>query len=153
MLLSGESNSNELGLEPAPKTNFGCAWVGEACTLSMRVVFADDSDVRELGGDVGAIGARPDTSAISRRGRSQRRAFDYVTNTSQPIGRVSAPAGLTDKSFLFYGSGSGWGNISSTSRVAYSLLEFQPDRLHASRPLSTFTVISNPNFSPSSLFR
>jgi len=60
----------------------------------MRVVFVDDSDVRELGGDVGAIGARPDTSAISRHGsRRGQGTSDYVTKQLSD----AAPAVLTDK--------------------------------------------------------
>lgn len=44
-------------------------------------VFGDDSGVRELEGDVCAIGARPDASAIAQRGRSRQRHSDYVTRT------------------------------------------------------------------------
>ena len=65
------------------------------------------------------------------------------------------PTGFPE-SFLFDGSGFGGGNISSTSLVIWrSLLRrtFQPDRLHLSLPISIFTVISNPNFSPSSFVR
>ena len=50
----------------------------------MRVVLVDDSDGRELGGDVGAIGARPDASAISRHGGSRQEHSDYVTDSPQP---------------------------------------------------------------------
>lgn len=56
--------------------------MGGVCTFSRRVVFADGSDIRELGGDIGAIGARPDASAIAQRGkyadRNRRLSRDYV---------------------------------------------------------------------------
>ena len=35
----------------------------------MRDVFADGSEVRELGGDIGAMGARPDASVITQRSK------------------------------------------------------------------------------------
>ena len=52
------------------------------CTLSMIVVLADGSDVLELGGDAGAMGARPDASAIAQHatvssGRSKRGLAGY----------------------------------------------------------------------------
>ena len=41
--------------------------MSEVCAFSIRVIVEDGSDVRELGGEVGAIGAIPDASAIGVR--------------------------------------------------------------------------------------
>lgn len=61
---SGGSKSNEL--EPAPKINVGGAGADMVCTISVIVVLADVSGVREVGGDAGAMEARPDASAIAQ---------------------------------------------------------------------------------------